>query len=92
MRSSRIREVRGLVRAAVRDAFRESADAIMNAPAFLRWAAVNLLPGSWDNYYARRPGRPGPERALPRRGPGRMVPAGRPGPERGPTPPGAGPG
>ena len=34
------------------DAFRESVDAIMNAPAFLRWAAVNLLLGSWDNYYA----------------------------------------
>ncbi len=26
--------------------------AIMNARAFLRWAAVNLLLGSWDNYYA----------------------------------------
>src|SRR5215475_9781748 len=24
----------------------------MNATAFLRWAAVNLLLGSWDNYYA----------------------------------------
>ena len=34
------------------DAFRESVDAIMNARAFLRWAAVNLLLGSWDNYYA----------------------------------------
>jgi hypothetical protein len=34
------------------DAFRESVDAIMNARAFLRWAAVNVLLGSWDNYYA----------------------------------------
>jgi CotH kinase protein len=33
-------------------AFRESVDAIMNARAFLRWAAVNVLLGSWDNYYA----------------------------------------
>ena len=24
----------------------------MNASAFLRWAAVNMLLGSWDNYYA----------------------------------------
>jgi hypothetical protein len=34
------------------DAFRASVDAIMNAYAFLRWAGVNLLLGSWDNYYA----------------------------------------
>ena len=34
------------------DAFRESVDAVMNARAFLRWAAVNLLLGSWDNYFA----------------------------------------
>jgi len=34
------------------DAFRESVDDIMNARAFLRWAAVNVLLGSWDNYYA----------------------------------------
>ncbi|HET9080884.1 MAG TPA: CotH kinase family protein, partial [Trebonia sp.] len=34
------------------DTFRASVDAIMNAHAFLRWAAVNLLLGSWDNYYA----------------------------------------
>ena len=34
------------------DAFRESVGQIMNVPAFLRWAAVNLLLGSWDNYYA----------------------------------------
>jgi CotH kinase protein len=34
------------------DAFRESVDAIMNAHAFLRWGSVNLLLGSWDNYYA----------------------------------------
>ena len=30
----------------------KSVDGIMNAPAFLRWAAVNVLLGSWDNYYA----------------------------------------
>ncbi len=34
------------------DAFRGSVDAIMNVNAFLRWAAVNMLLGSWDNYYA----------------------------------------
>ena len=34
------------------DAFRGAVDGIMNARAFLRWAAVNLLLGSWDNYYA----------------------------------------
>lgn len=34
------------------DAFRESVDGIMNVSAFLRWAAVNMLLGSWDNYYA----------------------------------------
>jgi hypothetical protein len=34
------------------DAFRESVDGIMDAGAFLRWAAVNMLLGSWDNYYA----------------------------------------
>ena len=34
------------------DAFRESVDRIMNARAFLRWAVVNVLLGSWDNYYA----------------------------------------
>ena len=34
------------------DAFRESVDGIMNVDAFLRWAAVNMLLGSWDNYYA----------------------------------------
>jgi hypothetical protein len=34
------------------DVFRESVDAIMNARAFLRWAGVNVLLGSWDNYFA----------------------------------------
>jgi hypothetical protein len=34
------------------DAFRDSVDGIMNTHAFLRWASVNLLLGSWDNYYA----------------------------------------
>ena len=34
------------------DAFRASLEAIMNVPAFLRWAGVNLLVGSWDNYFA----------------------------------------
>ena len=34
------------------DAFRESVDGIMNVNAFLRWAAINMLLGSWDNYYA----------------------------------------
>jgi hypothetical protein len=36
------------------DTFRESVDGIMNVDAFLRWAAVNMLLGSWDNYYATR--------------------------------------
>jgi hypothetical protein len=34
------------------DAFRESVESIMNATGFLRWAGVNLLIGSWDNYFA----------------------------------------
>jgi CotH kinase protein len=34
------------------DAFRESVQGIMNEQAFLRWAGVNLLLGSWDNYFA----------------------------------------
>jgi hypothetical protein len=34
------------------DAFRESVEAVMNAKAFLRWASVNVLIGSWDNYFA----------------------------------------
>jgi CotH kinase protein len=34
------------------DAFRESVQGIMNVRAFLRWAGVNLLIGSWDNYFA----------------------------------------
>jgi CotH protein len=34
------------------DDYRASMDAVMNMPAFLRWAGVNLLAGSWDNYFA----------------------------------------
>jgi hypothetical protein len=34
------------------DAFRGAVDGIMNVNAFLRWAGVNMLLGSWDNYYA----------------------------------------
>ena len=34
------------------DAFRASVEAVFNARAFLRWAGVNLLIGSWDNYFA----------------------------------------
>jgi len=34
------------------DAFRQSVERVMNAPAFLRWAGVNLLVGGWDNYFA----------------------------------------
>ncbi len=34
------------------DAFRASVQGIMNVWAFLRWAGVNLLIGSWDNYFA----------------------------------------
>lgn len=33
-------------------AFRESVEGAMNVRAFLRWAGVNLLLGSWDNYFA----------------------------------------
>lgn len=32
--------------------FRESVEQIMNVRCFLRWASVNLLIGSWDNYFA----------------------------------------
>ena len=34
------------------DAFRRSVEGIFNVRAFLRWAALNLLIGSWDNYFA----------------------------------------
>jgi CotH kinase protein len=34
------------------DSFRDSVDGMMNVNGFLRWAAVNMLLGSWDNYYA----------------------------------------
>lgn len=34
------------------DGFRESLEQIMNVQCFLRWAGVNLLIGSWDNYFA----------------------------------------
>jgi CotH kinase protein len=34
------------------DAFRDSVEGIMNVRGFLRWAGVNILLGSWDNYFA----------------------------------------
>jgi hypothetical protein len=34
------------------DAFRAGLEEVLNVPAFLRWAGVNLLLGSWDNYFA----------------------------------------
>jgi hypothetical protein len=34
------------------DAYAESVRRIMNERAFLRWAGVNVLLGSWDNYFA----------------------------------------
>jgi CotH kinase protein len=34
------------------DDYRASMEGVMNVPAFLRWAGVNLLVGSWDNYFA----------------------------------------
>jgi CotH kinase protein len=34
------------------DAYRQSVEDILNVRAFLRWAGVNLLIGSWDNYFA----------------------------------------
>lgn len=34
------------------DAFRESVEGILNVNGFLRWASINLLIGSWDNYFA----------------------------------------
>jgi hypothetical protein len=34
------------------DAFRESVEGILNVKCLLRWASVNLLLGSWDNYFA----------------------------------------
>ena len=33
------------------DAFQEAVQGTMNERAFLRWAGVNLLLGSWDNYF-----------------------------------------
>jgi len=34
------------------DVFRSSVEDRLNVRAFLRWAGVNILLGSWDNYYA----------------------------------------
>ena len=34
------------------DAFQQAVEQIMNGWSFLRWAGVNLLLGSWDNYFA----------------------------------------
>ena len=34
------------------DAFRTSLESVLNVKAFLRWAATNVLLGSWDNYFA----------------------------------------
>jgi hypothetical protein len=34
------------------DAFRDGLQEIFNVHAFLRWAGVNILLGSWDNYFA----------------------------------------
>ena len=33
-------------------AFRRSVEEVLNVRAFLRWAGVNVLIGSWDNYFA----------------------------------------
>jgi CotH protein len=33
-------------------AFRGSVEGVLNVRAFLRWAGVNVLIGSWDNYFA----------------------------------------
>ncbi len=34
------------------DAYRASVEGVVNVDGFLRWAGVNLLLGSWDNYFA----------------------------------------
>jgi hypothetical protein len=34
------------------DSFRASVEERLNVRAFLRWAGVNVLAGSWDNYFA----------------------------------------
>jgi hypothetical protein len=34
------------------DPYRTSVEHIMNVRSFLRWAGVNILLGSWDNYFA----------------------------------------
>ena len=34
------------------DAFRAEVEQVFDVQAFLRWAGVNLLLGSWDNYFA----------------------------------------
>ncbi len=34
------------------DAFRESVEQVLDVPSFLTWAALNVLLGSWDNYFA----------------------------------------
>src|SRR5262249_57059195 len=50
-----IRTINGLESGSDRfdtDAFREAVERVMDTRPFLRWAAVNLLAGSWDNYFA----------------------------------------
>lgn len=34
------------------DAYRAGLESVLHVPAFLRWAGVNVLLGSWDNYFA----------------------------------------
>jgi len=34
------------------DSYRAAVEGILNVRAFLRWAGLNLLLGSWDNYFA----------------------------------------
>jgi spore coat protein CotH len=34
------------------DAYRDAVQGILNVHAFLRWAGLNVLFGSWDNYFA----------------------------------------
>jgi spore coat protein CotH len=45
-------ELRGGAERFGTDAFRSSVEDRLNVKAFLRWAGVNVLLGSWDNYFA----------------------------------------
>jgi CotH kinase protein len=47
-----IRVINGDGKPFASDAFREAVEDVLDVRAFLRWAGLNVLLGSWDNYFA----------------------------------------